>query len=141
MKQCAINACGTIALIHSLFNCPDIKFVEGSFLAKKKIEWAGMGPEEIGKLFENSKELITEHKKAVEEGKTEIEDSTASHFIAFVNVQGVLLEFDGYKSQPVPHGHTTAETFAMDCVPVIKGFMERDPGAVNFSIMALAAAQ
>jgi ubiquitin carboxyl-terminal hydrolase L3 len=42
------------------------------------------------------------------------------HFIAFVNVDGKLVELDGTKDGPVVHGVTTAATLLQDSVVVVK---------------------
>jgi ubiquitin carboxyl-terminal hydrolase L3 len=58
-----------------------------------------------------------------------------------VHVDGQLYELDGRKAGPVCHGSTTPMTLLNDSVVVLKQFMERDPGEVRFTILALAPRQ
>ena len=67
--------------------------------------------------------------------------SLCSDFISFVAVDGDLYELDGRKAGPVNHGPTTPGNLLQDAVKVIKGFMERDPTAVQFNMVALGPAQ
>ena len=65
---------------------------------------------------------------------------SCADFISFVACDGCLYELDGRKSGPVNHGATTAETLLQDAVKVIQGFMQRDPDAVQFNMVALGPA-
>ena len=61
-------------------------------------------------------------------------------FICFVEREGSLYELDGRKAGPVNHGPTTPDTLLQDAAKVIRGFMERDPGNVQFNLVALGPA-
>lgn len=50
------------------------------------------------------------------------------------------LLLDGRKKSPVNHGVSSAETILPDACKVIQGFMERQPGEVRFTIVALCEA-
>jgi hypothetical protein len=64
----------------------------------------------------------------------------AVHFISFVAVDGDLYELDGRKAGPVNHGPCQPDEVLKKSVAVIKGFMERDPNALQFNMVALGPA-
>jgi ubiquitin carboxyl-terminal hydrolase L3 len=53
-------------------------------------------------------------------------------------VDGGLYELDGRKRTPVRHGTTSEATLLQDAVPVIKKFVDRAEGNVNFNAIAMA---
>jgi hypothetical protein len=55
-------------------------------------------------------------------------------------VDGDLYELDGRKRFPINHGPTSESTLLEDACRVIKGFMERQPGEVRFTMVALCKA-
>ncbi|XP_007423332.2 uncharacterized protein LOC103054308 [Python bivittatus] len=69
-----------------------------------------------------------------------IDEKVDLHFIALVNVDGILYELDGRKPFPINHGQSNIDTFLEDAVEVCKKFMERDPDELRFNAIALAAA-
>ncbi|XP_013103018.1 ubiquitin carboxyl-terminal hydrolase [Stomoxys calcitrans] len=142
MRQFTSNACGTVALIHSVANNADIKMEDGAL--KKFLEKAkDLTPEERGKALENDEGVTESHQTLAQEGQTaaDSEEKVYHHFIALVNVGGTLYELDGRKSFPVKHGSTTDESFVQDAARVCKEFMARDPEELRFTVMALTAAQ
>ncbi len=52
-------------------------------------------------------------------------------------MEGHLYELDGRKKFPINHGPTSHETLLSDACKVIKMFMDRDPGEISFTIVAL----
>jgi len=144
MRQYVRNSCGTMALIHSIFNnLQTIELKDGSvikmFYDKAKV----MTPEERGKLLVQDKEFIDVHQNLAQEGQTAAPPSDSKvehHFISFVNVGGELFELDGSKNFPISHGATKEETFLNDAARVCKDFIARDPEG-NYGIMALACAK
>ncbi|XP_076384422.1 ubiquitin carboxyl-terminal hydrolase-like [Megalopta genalis] len=141
MKQYIHNACGTIALIHSVANNLDtINLKEGflkNFLDKSK----GLSAEECGKLLMSSNEISETHEEMAYEGQTEAPSEDAPvfhHFVAFVQKNGVLYELDGRKPGPIIHGPTTSETLLEDAARVCKDYMARDPDEVCFTVVALS---
>uniref|UniRef100_A0A3B5KRL7 Ubiquitin carboxyl-terminal hydrolase n=1 Tax=Xiphophorus couchianus TaxID=32473 RepID=A0A3B5KRL7_9TELE len=123
LKQVASNSCGTIALVHAIANNKaKMTFENGSVLKTFLDETAGMSPDERSKHLEGNKP----------EG-----EQVNFHFIAFVNVNGQLYEFDGKMNGPVNHGATKDETFVTDAAKVCRSFMEREKDEVRFSAVAL----
>ena len=86
MKQLAHNACGTIALFHIVLNAlekyPDLVAAD-SFLHKFRNNANTGNPQERGELFKSSKDILAEHKAAVEEGQSSVQNECDSHFIAY----------------------------------------------------------
>jgi ubiquitin carboxyl-terminal hydrolase L3 len=141
MKQYAENACGTIAVIHSIMNNLDeVPFLvrPGSFLENFRNEMKGKSPEEIGKYVLHNKKMQESHKDAVHQGETKIEEQVNYHFISLVEKDGFLYELDGCKEFPVNHGPCLRETFLADACRVVEKFMFLDPSEIRFTMMALA---
>uniref|UniRef100_A0A1A9ZF47 Ubiquitin carboxyl-terminal hydrolase n=1 Tax=Glossina pallidipes TaxID=7398 RepID=A0A1A9ZF47_GLOPL len=141
MRQLSQNACGTVALIHSVANNEDIMLGEGilkDFLDLTK----DMTPEERGKALEADKAVRESHQALAQEGQTvsDPNEEVYHHFIAFVNKAGTLYELDGRKMFPIEHGATSDETFLQDAARVCKEFMARDPKELRFTVLALSAA-
>ena len=142
MKQYAENACGTIAVIHSIMNNIDeIPFLvrPGSFLEKFKEEMNGKSPEEIGKFVLYNKKMQESHTEAVVQGETKIEEQVNYHFISLVEKDGFIYDLDGCKEFPVNHVPCLRETFLADACRVVEKFMFLDPSEIRFTMLALAA--
>ncbi|PZC73586.1 ubiquitin carboxyl-terminal hydrolase isozyme L3 [Helicoverpa armigera] len=142
MKQFLSNACGTVALVHSVANNTDkIELAEGHM--KKFLDEAkDIDASARGKLLEKSEGIITAHKELAQEGQTNTpsaEEPVNHHFITFVHKDGSLYELDGRKAFPVNHGPTTPDSLLEDAAKVCKEFMARDPNEVRFTVIALAA--
>lgn len=145
MKQYVKNACGTMALIHAIFNNLDtIELKEGSVIKNFYEKTKDLTPEERGKMLETADDFIKVHEALANEGQTAppaADDKINHHFMALVNVGNELFELDGSKSFPISHGATNDDTFLNDAAAVCQEFIKRDPKEVNFTIMALANAQ
>lgn len=142
MKQFVGNACGTVALLHALYNnTVNVALKDGpmkDFLTSS----AGQSPDERGHALEQLQSLGELHEECAAQGQTEAPDrdeKLTTHFIAFVNVAGNIYELDGRKAFPINHGATTPESFLQDTATVVKKFMERDPDDARFAMMALCA--
>ncbi|XP_063332120.1 ubiquitin carboxyl-terminal hydrolase isozyme L1 isoform X2 [Pelmatolapia mariae] len=139
LKQTAVNSCGTIALLHAVANNKDKMTFDGASALKKFLdETANMSPDDRAKHLEKNQAIFDAHNEIAAQGQCRPEaDKVNFHFIAFVNVNGQLYEFDGKIKGPVNHGPTKEESFVMDAAKVCRGFMEREKGEVRFSAVAL----
>lgn len=139
LKQTAVNSCGTIALLHAVANNKDKMTFDGASALKKFLdETANMSPDDRAKHLEKNKAIFDAHNEIAAQGQCRPEaDKVNFHFIAFINVNGQLYEFDGKINGPVNHGPTKEESFVMDAAKVCRGFMEREKGEVRFSAVAL----
>ncbi|XP_069545329.1 ubiquitin carboxyl-terminal hydrolase isozyme L1 [Brachyistius frenatus] len=139
LKQTAVNSCGTIALLHVVANNKGkLTFDNGSALKTFLDETANMSPDDRAKHLEKSKAIREAHNEVAVQGQCRPEaDRVNFHFIAFVNVNGQLYEFDGKMNGAVNHGAAKEDSFIMDAAKVCRGFMEREHGEVRFSAVAL----
>lgn len=143
MKQTVGDACGTVAILHSIANARSfMKFEKDSYLSKFFEVTNAMTPEQIAEYLEKDTDIEELHQKAVEEGHSEIPISGTvnTHFMCFTHCDGHLYELDGRKKFPINHGPSSQETLLKDSCAAIKKFMERDPDEIRFTIMTLAAA-
>ncbi|KAK1121135.1 hypothetical protein K0M31_010448 [Melipona bicolor] len=141
MKQYIHNACGTIALIHSIGNNRDTIDLQDGFLKTFLDKAKNLSFVECGKLLMESDGISITHKDVAQEGQTEVPSDEAQvyhHFVAFVHKNGILYELDGRKSPPINHGPTSPETLLEDAARVCKEYMARDPEEVCFTVLALA---
>jgi len=91
---------------------------------------------EIGQMHSDA---TMDDRNQTNRGETEDED-VDTHFIALIpHRDGYVYELDGRKEGPVRHGTTTKETFLRDACQVVQKFMDRDPGELRFSIVALTS--
>lgn len=112
--------------------------VLGQYLAKAR----PLSVADRGEILESDTAFSDSHQLLAQEGQSaQPEEPVYHHFIALVNVGGQLLELDGRKSVPVPHGATSAETFVADAAAVCKEFMARDPTDVRFNVLAIVPAE
>ncbi|KAF2902963.1 hypothetical protein ILUMI_03232 [Ignelater luminosus] len=142
LKQIVSNACGTVALIHSVANNADqIPIADGPF--KKLLdESRDLSPEERGELLQKTaQQIISAHQELAMEGQTEVNpnEQVNFHFVAFVHKGGYLFELDGRKEFPINHGSTSPETLLEDAAKVCKDYIAREPNDVNFTVMALTS--
>eukprot|EP01100_Stratorugosa_tubuloviscum_P007612 TRINITY_DN314_c0_g2_i1.p1 TRINITY_DN314_c0_g2~~TRINITY_DN314_c0_g2_i1.p1 ORF type:complete len:235 (+),score=113.70 TRINITY_DN314_c0_g2_i1:141-845(+) len=144
MKQLVANACGTVALIHSLANnVNNLNITEGKlkdFLDRTR----GMSPLERGQALEQAEAVEEVHSEVAQQGQTRAPSATANvecHFICFTKVENHLYELDGGKSRPLNHGPTTDENFLKDAINVIKrNYIANNPDNPNFSVLTLGPA-
>jgi len=141
MKQYASNACGTVAAFHAITNVskcyPDL-IEKDSFFEKFVENTKDLTPAERGDYFKKDKSLEKAHKKAVSKGQSQVTDRVTTHFICFVEVDGALYELDGSKDAPINHGKCRSNELLTKACEAIQTFIERDPGELRFTIMALA---
>merc|ERR1719447_738593 len=104
MKQTISNACGTVALMHSVINNVNgdvIKLNDGPL--KKFIEATKeMTPEERAVKLEGDDDICNSHDAAAREGQTQAPDR---------DEKGGLYELDGRKSGPIYKDKCSSDTF------------------------------
>lgn len=138
VKQTVVNSCGTIALLHAVANNKNkLTFDSDSALKKFLDETANMSADDRAKHLEKNQAITDAHNEVAVQGQCRPEaDKVNFHFIAFVNVNGQLYEFDGRMDGAVNHGATNDESFVKDSASVCREFMEREQGEVRFSAVA-----
>lgn len=107
-KQTVPNACGTIAVIHTILNnLPHVRIIPDTWLEKFVEKSKNMTPEERADYIESNDEIQELHEDAAVEDTTPIqEDSGMNHFITFIEKDGKCWELDGLKPKPICHGPT-----------------------------------
>lgn len=140
MKQTIQNACGTIALLHSVGNVIDrVSIKEDSPLDKFYKTTANLPPNERGLAVEKSRDIAEVHEHEAHSGQTEAPDAVANidnHFVAFVEKNGRLYELDGRRSGPVDHGPSSPDTFSKDVAALCQRIVAQTDEPV-FSAVAL----
>lgn len=147
MKQTIENACGTIALLHSIGNNLDrLEVRRGSFLDGFLSATRDMSPIERGSYLENPPEeaisIDSIHENAAREGVTSapsIDEQINLHFVAFVQHDEKLYELDGRQAGPICHSSSCSKnTFLADVARVIQSEYIEKSDALSFNVMALA---
>lgn len=141
LKQYVGNACGTIAVIHSIANSFEVMGVPaetamGRFLATVR----GKNPEDAGAALVDATELHSASEASARGGQTAAPEAHADvdhHFIAFVEKGGDLYELDGAKAFPINHGPVGGGLLEAATKVIKANFMDKDPEAINFNMMAL----
>lgn len=140
-KQTVGNACGTVAVIHSVANNLErIPLTDDSFLRKFINETEQLEPTEKAEKLELDEGIAACHGESALDGQTDApsaEEKVDLHFISLVHKNGRLYELDGRKEFPIDHGATKKETFLEDGAAVVKKFVALDPEEHNFNVMAL----
>ena len=136
------NACGTIAVIHSVANNLDQLILEPESPFLKFCQQSSLNAEQLADELNKAEFLHAATTVVASEGQTatpDAEDEVDSHFIAFVrNKASRLVELDGQKPGPVDHGVCAPEeVFAKALRIVREDLMTKDPGNVNFCVLAL----
>lgn len=105
MKQTIGNACGAVALMHTVMNCMEAISSDSKFLNKFKVDATDASSAERGKLFGGA--LRELHDEVSVRGQTEAPRPDADlnfHFVSLVPVDGVLYELDGNNDGPIAIG-------------------------------------
>jgi len=142
-KQTIGNACGTIGILHAVANLStytggEVALAPDSFFDKFVKATLEATPEERAEALEKDDSIDESHAAVAQQGQSEVVDDTYNHFIAFVAKGGHLYEMDGRKEFPINHGPTSEETLLEDAVKVVQAYMDRDPGELRFTMVALA---
>lgn len=145
-RQTIGNACGLIALLHSVANGEARKFIsEGSILDRLLTEAAPLKPLPRADVLYNSAELEKAHMDAARQGDTSApgaEEGVGYHFLAFTKGKdNHLWELEGGCDGPVdrgllPSGDDLLSNAALD--QGIRRFLKHADGNLEFSIIALA---
>lgn len=100
------NACGIIACLHAIFNCPLVTLDPSTVLGSYKQRVESLSPTERKSALEKDTDFQSAHKVHAQRGQSSAITSDQSkvkhHFIAYVlNSEGDLVELDGTKRGPV----------------------------------------
>jgi len=142
MKQTIGNACGTIGVIHAAANIKNkLEFLSDSVFENFFSQAVDLSPEQKGKMLKSDTAISKLHEDCAREGQSAAvgaDEKVDLHFVALVQVDGNIYEFDGRKPFPINHGTSSADTFLKDAANVCKQFMARDKTELRFTIVALS---
>ena len=120
MKQTGVldNACGLIAMIHSIGNNVDkVNLSDNSILQKFLSRNQNKSAEERAQDLENFQEFQEVHHEFAEQGQSEHceeQCDVKNHFVAFIYHQGNLVELDGLIQGPYIVKEKIKETELLD---------------------------
>ncbi|KZV60488.1 cysteine proteinase [Peniophora sp. CONT] len=146
IKQNIHEACGTMAILHSVLNGPARKHITpGSLLARLREDMVPLEREPRAKVLEDSVELEVAHAAAAAMGQSEAPElgnmDTDGHFLAFVvGDDRHLWELCGYAPAPVDRGALGEGEDALSERAVKLGvgaFLEKAQESLKFSIIAV----
>ncbi|CAF0872496.1 unnamed protein product [Rotaria sp. Silwood1] len=145
LRQSVGNACGSIAVIHSVANNLE-KFQLDShkplahFLETTKL----MTPEQRAEHLKHALDMATANDMIAEEGDSHVidrEEHVNLHFVCFVNVNNELYELDGRHPHPIKHSVKIHSGQSLDLLrstkDVILKLIENAGGDIRFSMLAL----
>eukprot|EP00088_Acartia_fossae_P008180 TRINITY_DN13888_c0_g1_i1.p1 TRINITY_DN13888_c0_g1~~TRINITY_DN13888_c0_g1_i1.p1 ORF type:complete len:238 (+),score=68.42 TRINITY_DN13888_c0_g1_i1:30-716(+) len=140
MKQTISNACGTVALLHSVLNNREDIILKDGVLKNFFDVSENKNAEEKAEMLEGDDSICEVHDDAAKDGQTNapnLEDSVDYHFVTFVRVDGHLYELDGRKPGPVKMSPCDKDSFLSLAAIACKEYMTRDPENINFTVLAL----
>lgn len=145
-QQTIGNACGLIALLHTVANGEVRQFVKSGSMLNKLIDDAiPLKPAARAKSLYDNQELEDAHMRAARLGNTKAppaEDHPGFHFIAFVKGKdGHLWEMEGCAPGPIDRGQLSDTDDLLSENALKQGvgrYIKFSNGNPNFSIVALA---
>ncbi|PPQ84377.1 hypothetical protein CVT26_007379 [Gymnopilus dilepis] len=154
-KQTIGNACGSIGLLHCLFNNPEVveKITPGSDLDVILRETIPLKMAERADVLYNSEAFERAHEDAAKLGDSippsvEVGEHLGQHFVAFVKARdGHLWELEGSRKGPLDRGALGGEDDAMSEAALRAGLGRlieeegKKGGDLRFSCIALAPSQ
>ena len=142
MKQVVGNACGAVAIMHAVMNNLDRVGEGSSFLEGFRDTNNRESAAERGKSFQEQVRSI--HSDIAAGGQTDAPKPTADldfHFVAHVEVNGVLYELDGNNDGPIDCGPVGSEGLLGAAVAHVKSaYISQFPDS-HFSLITLGPAQ
>ncbi|KAL7546119.1 hypothetical protein ACHAWF_009452 [Thalassiosira exigua] len=140
------NACGIIACLHAVFNCPLVSMDQTSVLGRFKQSTEQSSPTEKCKALENNTEFQKIHKVHASKGQSRTIDGDQSkvkhHFIAYcLDKDGKnLVELDGTKAGPVIIGDCGGDILR-GSIREVRGKLDRGEISESLSMMTLNLSQ
>lgn len=146
MKQTIGNACGTMALLHTLVNNIPKDLIEaGSPLEKLIKETKSLDTQDRSKYLEEFEELEKHHSSVATKGNTEAPDAYSPiehHYVCLTKAKNSnnLFELDGRRKGPIKIGTLNGDDDDLlneNSLDKVKEFLAREGESGKFSIIAL----
>ena len=97
-----------------------------------------MTPDEKAKYLYDSDEFEKIHAECSLEGSSEVIEDVEVHFMAFVEIDGLVYELDVRQGKPGCLGELQGDNLGVKVSPYIKKYIELDPEEKKYSMLALA---
>ncbi|PAA76912.1 hypothetical protein BOX15_Mlig012936g2 [Macrostomum lignano] len=147
-NQVVNNACATLAIVNLLLNVQHQDVELGDALQNLKSFSASFDSKTKGLALANSPLIRQVHNSFSRQTMLEFDNSLAgerdeaSHFIAYVPINGRLYELDGLKRGPIDHGRLPdglpTEEWVQHAIPVIRKRMQRYASSeLRFTLLAV----
>jgi ubiquitin carboxyl-terminal hydrolase L3 len=138
MEQTISNACGTVAIVHTLANLK-LDYDPLSALGQYLSASSALSPKERGQKLRDLKEV---HLKCAQGGQTQVPDEGDDvdlHFLAYVCVDGQLWELDGRNpvKQPIWKSACSPDAILTTACDVIKKEWMAYMDSAQFSLIGL----
>jgi len=136
------NACGTVAILHSLANNAKLLNLKEGFLFDFLKESEGKSSEQIAKALENDSRIEEAHTSTAtsEQNSSAVVEDTNLHFVCFVEKDGHIYELDGRRKHPANRGKASGDLLK-DAANVVRHYMSLNPDQYLFNVVALAKKQ
>lgn len=140
------NACGTIALIHSVANnLAALGVPDDALVAKFVADTRAASRTEIGNALANHEAIRSLHNSFVEQGQSRVvgnDEDVSCHFLSLVPFNGRVVELDGALRQtPIDRGAIDdGESFLDAAARIIKRDWMSGTDAITFAVTAIAPA-
>lgn len=142
MRQLVGNACGAVAITHTVMNTLDRVGTDAGFLKEFAQNTKGQNAHERGKQFAPALRQV--HSELASQGQTAAPRPNADldfHFVSLVEVQGRLYELDGNNDGPLDCGPVPPKGFLPAVVAHVKeAYIEPFPDS-HFSLITLGPKQ
>lgn len=147
-NQVVNNACATLAIVNLLLNVQHADVELGDTLQNLKSFSASFDSKTKGLALANSPLIRQVHNSFSRQTMLEFDNSLAgerdeaSHFIAYVPINGRLYELDGLKRGPIDHGRLpdglSTDEWVQHAIPVIRKRMQRYASSeLRFTLLAV----
>jgi ubiquitin carboxyl-terminal hydrolase L3 len=147
-KQTIRNACGTMAILHTLANgLPESDLTPGSPIDKLLKDTRRLNVKDRAVYLEHNQDLEHHHGAVAPKGETaapEADESVEHHYVCLTRsrVGSRLVELDGRRKGPIDHGELDPDEdlLSSKAVELAKSFLKRESQneGASFSIIALA---
>ena len=130
--------------------CPVLtspRTASGSTLSKLLEESLSLQPDERAKILEDNEEVESAYATVARQGDSEVpenpEDEVDFHYVCFVRSpkSGHIYELDGDRKGPIDRGkfEGAEDMLSEGCLNLVRDFITKEKGNLNFSLMALVS--
>lgn len=147
-KQTINNACGLYGILHAVCNGAARSYIASDSTLSKLLEDSlSLQPDERAKILEDSEEIESAYATVARQGDSEVpenpEDEVEFHYVCFVrsSKSGHIYELDGDRKGPIDRGkfESAEDMLSEGCLDLVRDFITKEKGNLNFSLMALVS--